>query len=154
LSVEEHPYKERLYHTCLEEINQRIATARKAMEAATESRNNETKSSVGDKYETGRAMMQNEQERNKIQLINAIQQKQELQQINWQIPHEQIQTGSLVQTNHGTFFVAIGLGKMVLADQNYFVISPKSPIGRVLLLLKVGEQATFQKRSYFIQNIW
>lgn len=145
--------KAKLYQTCLEEIGQRIATAKKAMEAAEESRDNETKSSVGDKYETSRAMMQGEQERNKIQLINALQQKQELQQINWSIPQDHVQAGSLVQTNFGSYFIAIGLGKIVVDSQTYFVVSPKSPIGRVLLRLKVGDQTSFQNREYLIQKI-
>ncbi|MEM9823716.1 MAG: 3-oxoacyl-ACP synthase [Bacteroidota bacterium] len=149
-----HPIKTALFETCLKEIDQRIANARQAMEAAEESRNNETKSSVGDKYETGRAMMQGEQERNKVQLLNAIGQKQALQQINYAKSSTQVQAGTLVQTNYGYYFLAIGLGKIQLKAQTYFVISPTSPIGQQLLQLKVGENTTFQNRQYLIQNIW
>ena len=70
--------KTQLYDACLSAVQLRIDNAQQAMKAAQESRDNETKSSVGDKYETGRAMMQGAQERNKVQLIAAMQLKQQL----------------------------------------------------------------------------
>ncbi|MDB5240215.1 MAG: hypothetical protein JWP57_840, partial [Spirosoma sp.] len=47
--------KQALHARCRHYVQQRIDTARQAMEAAQESANSESKSSAGDKYETGRA---------------------------------------------------------------------------------------------------
>ena len=63
-------------------MDKRIETANRDIQLAKESRDNETKSTAGDKYETGRAMVQFELEKNKVQLNKAIQLKNELSQIN------------------------------------------------------------------------
>jgi len=56
--------KNKIVGICLAEIEKRIHTAKSAMESAEESARNETKSSAGDKFETGRAMMHLEKEKN------------------------------------------------------------------------------------------
>ena len=48
--------KFRLHAACQTFIEQRMAAAAQAMQAAQESANSDTKSSAGDKYETGREM--------------------------------------------------------------------------------------------------
>ena len=145
--------KIKLYEACLNAIGQRIQTAQTAMQSAEESRNNETKSSVGDKYETGRAMMQNERERNKVQLINAMQLKQALQQIDPGKKYDKVQVGSLLKTNQGYYFVAIGLGKIALENETFYVISPKAPLGIYFMNLVVGSKTVFQNREYIIEEI-
>ena len=50
--------KDQILNKCREYVNVRIATAKQAMDNAQQSANEEGKSSAGDKYETGRAMMQ------------------------------------------------------------------------------------------------
>ena len=65
--------KQTLYNFCVTYINQRMATAQQAIHTAQASANEETKSSAGDKYETGRAMMQLEIEkivRSLLSLLN------------------------------------------------------------------------------------
>ena len=74
--------KARLLHACQENIEQRIASIQQVLNSIEESRNNETRSSAGDKYETGRAMMQIEEEKNRHQLFQAYQVMQELSKID------------------------------------------------------------------------
>jgi len=50
--------KEALYKACEEDTEKRINVIERNLKSIEESRNNETKSSAGDKYETGRAMLQ------------------------------------------------------------------------------------------------
>ena len=61
-------FKKKVLSACFEQVNDKIIKIERAIAAVIESRDNETKSSVGDKYETGRAMMQNEQQRLESQL--------------------------------------------------------------------------------------
>ena len=63
-------------------IDNKVDIAKSAVESAKESRNSDTKSSAGDKHETGRAMMQIELEKNEVQLSKALELKHELNQIN------------------------------------------------------------------------
>ena len=55
--------KLKIHSHCLQILNQKIEELSNALNTATESANNETKSSAGDKHETARAMMQIEQEK-------------------------------------------------------------------------------------------
>ena len=67
--------KPALHALCQTFIEQRISAARTAMQAAQESSSSETKSSAGDKYETGREMANAERDRNAAHM----QQAQQLQ---------------------------------------------------------------------------
>ena len=63
--------KSQLYNFCMEYAEERISTANEAIKAARDSSNDDTKSSAGDKYETGRAMMQQDIDRQTLQLGEA-----------------------------------------------------------------------------------
>ena len=112
--------KEELYKICEEDTERRINTLEEILKSIKESRNNETKSSVGDKYETGRSMMQMEEEKNKRQLLQVNQVKNELRKIDLRKRPEKVETGSLVTTNKGVYFISIGIGKAILGDQLYY----------------------------------
>src|SRR4051812_36116924 len=115
------PYliKTRLYAKCVEYINQRIENAESAMKAAQESANEETKSSAGDKYETGRAMAQLERDKNAAQLGEAQKLKQIISTINPESVSKYAEPGALVHTSSGEFYLAISLGKIVMDSQDY-----------------------------------
>ena len=76
--------KDKLYKECLNYVQDCIDTAQLAIDAAIESSNDDTKSSAGDKYETGREMMQQEIDRNRKQMEEAKMQKLILIQIEHQ----------------------------------------------------------------------
>ena len=122
--------KEQLFHQCYEYIDQRIGTAKAAIESAKASADEETKSSAGDKYETGRAMMQLEMEKHNAQLAEASKLRKMLDQIQPHI-HKQsdsVQPGSAVDTDQGSFFIAISAGQLKAGDKVFFAISPATPI--------------------------
>ena len=125
--------KEKLYKQCMVYVNERIATAQQAINSACESANDDTKSSAGDKYETGREMMQQEIDRNREQLDEAKRLKFDLEQIKPLKITENVQNGSLVSTNYGKFYIGISRGQIIMNGRNYFAISALSPIGSKLL---------------------
>jgi hypothetical protein len=122
--------KRKLYDHCVKFIDKRIDTAREAIRIAQESANDETKSSAGDKYETGRAMMQLEIEKNMMQLQEALKQKEILESIDLDRAAATIQLGSLAVTDDELFFIAISLGLQVIDKNRYAIISPSTPIGK------------------------
>ena len=142
-----------LFALCQQYVQQRIDTARQAMEAAQEAANSESKSSAGDKYETGRAMAQLERDRNAQLLAGALQLERDLQQITIDKTYESVQPGSIVTTNRGTYFISIGAGKLLLGGTAYFGVSAGSPIAVALAGRKVGEVATFNKQAYEVLDI-
>ena len=143
----------KLHEYCLAQATQSIATARAALEAAQEAGNTETKSSAGDKYETGRAMMQQEQEKNKVQLLKAIELKNQLAQLRSGQRNETAGPGSLVITNHGNFYLSVGLGKVSLEGKIYYAISLQSPVGELLRGKRVGEEFSFQRKHYTVMDV-
>lgn len=124
-----------------------------ALASVTESRDNETKSSVGDKYETGRAMMQLEEEKYRTQLANNLQAQSLLDRIDPDLVRDKVEHGSLVQTDRGWYFLAIGIGKVKLQDKLFFVVSTDSPIGGMLLQKQVGDQIIFQGKKVSVLAI-
>ncbi len=123
------------------------------MEAAQESANSESKSSAGDKYETGRAMAQLERDRYAQQLDGALTLEQELARINSEKEYSTVQPGSLVTTNRGTFFISISAGKLRVDNKDIFAVSPASPVGVALAGRRAGEEVMFNKMVYTIISV-
>ena len=131
----------------------KIEVAKTTIAEIKESRNNDTKSSAGDKYETGREMMQVEVDKNELQLNNATELRQKLAQIDLDEKLDRVHFGSLVVTNQGTYFMSIGVGKIEVNQKVYYAISLISPIGERLSNKKTGDKIEFRGREFIIQNI-
>ena len=141
--------KEQVYRSLLNLLEQKIKNAQQSIHSIQESRNNETKSSAGDKYETARAMMQSELEKEAQVLHQLLQQQNEVQKIKKLKKSKTIGFGSFVETNIGNYFIAVGVGKL----ENAFVISLVSPLGKALMGHKKGELVKFQNRTFKIKNV-
>ncbi len=141
--------KEQIIQSILLLLGQKIITVRKSISSIQKARNNETKSSAGDKFETGRVMMQAELEKQALLLQKYQNQKADFLKIqNMQLSKE-IGFGSLVLTNHGNYLIAIGIGRV----NNVMVISLASPLGNTFRGLKSGEKVFFQNKEYQIKNV-
>ncbi|OUJ75523.1 3-oxoacyl-ACP synthase [Hymenobacter crusticola] len=145
--------KNTLHAACLTFVQQRIDAAQQAMQAAQESANNETKSSAGDKYETGRAMAQEERNRNAVQLKEALHLQAELTRIEPDRPCDTVRVGALVQTSLGSFYVSISAGKLTVEGQEFFAISPAAPIAVALQGKRAGEEALFNGKKIRIVEV-
>lgn len=145
--------KEELYKECMNYVHNCINTSQQAIADAIESANDDTKSSAGDKYETGREMMQQEIDRNRKQLEEAKKQNLVLQQIEHQEQYDIVQVGSLVITNLGKFYIGISRGQIQVDGTHYFAISAISPIGTKLMLQKVGYEFEFNGKTFTIEGI-
>ncbi len=138
---------------CFTLVEQRIANAKEAMNAAQESANMEDKSSAGDKYETGRAMAQIERDKAALQLNEAILLKNSLSLISLKPSSNVVSIGSLVTTDQYFFFIAVSLGKLQVGHVDYFVVAPGTPIGRILIGLSKGSQFSFNGQIHAIREI-
>lgn len=145
--------KNQIYQACLAFIQQRIATANEGMKQAQEASNDDTKSSAGDKFETSREMAQQDINRNKLLLADAQQQYNFLLTLAdiGELPN--VRTGSFAITDQGSFYISISAGQLALNGEVYFAISAVSPIGKLLLGKSVGEQFTFNGKTYQLKKI-
>lgn len=114
---------------------------------------NDTKSTAGDKHETGRAMMQHEQEKLRLQLVELENQISFLQKINPENKAEKIQLGSMVQTDKACFYIAIAYGQIAIDDTNIFVISSIAPIAQQMLGKSINDQFEMNGLTYTIGAI-
>ncbi len=146
--------KTKLFKRCKEYVAQRIATAKNAMDIAQKAASEESKTSMGDKYETSKALMHIEKDKAAGQLSEAIKLDRVLNEIQT-IPanNDKVDLGNLVLTTNGNFYISISVGKLTVANNDYFVISLASPVGQLLYGLKVGEEMSFNKRTARILEI-
>lgn len=145
--------KHKLHSLCVEYVNTRIQGLKNAIAEAQQSASEETKSSAGDKYETGRAMAQLEIEKNTAQLAEALKLKQAIEQISPDQSSSTIQTGSLVITNQGKFYISISVGQLKLDEDFFFIISPTAPIAKHMIGLKPQSSFSFQGKTFTILAI-
>lgn len=134
-------------------LDKKIALAQQAIDSTRESRDNETKSSVGDKYETGRSMMQFELEKHLIQKSKAESQKNIFLKIDIKKRSKEVELGSLVLTDAGNFFISTGLGKITIDNNTIYCISPGSPAGKLFAGKLAGETCFLQEKKITISHI-
>ncbi|MDP6907918.1 MAG: 3-oxoacyl-ACP synthase [Flavobacteriales bacterium] len=123
------------------------------LRSAREATTSEDKSTAGDKHETGRAMMHLEQEKLHKQLAKARSALVDLQKIEPTVLTESASKGSLVETDKGSFLIAVGLGKVAFERKTYYVISVHSPIAIQLTGKKPGDSFKLNGISYNIRSV-
>ncbi len=125
--------KEQLYHHCEDFLERRFITATERIQNIQKSLESETKSSAGDKHETGRAMLQLEREKTGNQLLEIQKQKEIFAKVSISNTSKIACLGSLVTTNKGSYFLAVSAGLIKIDAINYYAVSINSPIGKAIL---------------------
>ena len=125
--------KEELYIYCEQFLEERFSAVVDRIEGIQESLKSETKSSAGDKHETGRAMLQLEREKAGNQLLDINKQKELFAKISTDAASQVACLGSLVTTDKGHYYLAISAGLITIQNNKYYAISTNSPIGNILL---------------------
>ncbi len=138
---------------CQQYVESRIATATRYMNDAQEAANDEQRSSAGDKYETGRAMMQIERDKAAAQLSEAFRLRNAFSQILPEINSQKIVLGSLVTTKTKKIFICIGIGKLNLEGEDILVVAPTSPLGASLMGLARNDKFNFNGEMIQILDI-
>lgn len=139
---------------CHEIVAGRISTAQAALDAAQQAANDETKSSAGDKYETGRAMAQLAMEQNSAHLTEALKLRKQLEVIKPDSTGDFVQRGSLIQTDQALYFISVSVGIIDVDREKIAVISPESPIGALLMGKRVHDSFSFNGRAFKITGLW
>ena len=145
--------KEELYKACKVFLDDRLETVLGRIANIQESLQSETKSSAGDKHETGRAMLQLEREKAGNQLADIQKQQELFSRVIIDTSSDVARLGSIVITDKGVYFLAISVGGITIDSKTYYAISPSSPIGQVLLGKKNGEEFAFNGIRQQIQGI-
>lgn len=139
---------------CEEFVASKLNTIHKTVASNKEALDSESKSSAGDKHETGRAMLQLEMEKAGQQLSEVQKMKLVVEKIQTSLVSKAIGLGTVIRSEKGSYFLGISIGAITIAGESFFVISPNSPIGKLLLGKVVGEHFVFQGKETKIYEIF
>ena len=145
--------REALYRFCEKFIESRYARINSNIDSLQEALTAETKSSAGDKHETGRAMIQLEREKLGHQLAE-IQLLQELfKKIPIKTGSSKVGLGSVVYTDMQNYYMGVSAGELKIDGVSYFAIAPNTPIGKLLLGKVVGDVVVFNSKKMEILQL-
>ena len=146
--------KQELWAIIEMELKKQISEITSNLNTIEQSKTQETKSSAGDKFETGRAMMQIEEDK----LLGQLKRKKEdllklkvLQSASTN--SDFIREGSLVRCGKHWFLIGLSLGKLKLDDKIVFGISTQAPLALKLLGKKLGEELQLNDRTLVIEAV-
>jgi hypothetical protein len=137
-------FKEAIFEKLLALQSAKVQALANEIGANRENLSSATKSSAGDKHETGRAMLQLEQEK----LGRSYAEAEKLMQLLLRVPFEksfsQVKVGSLFTTQKGLFLLAASFGIVKHENQEVFVLGAAAPMSQIILGKSVGEEVEFR----------
>ncbi|MGM0479907.1 MAG: hypothetical protein ACQERC_11855 [Bacteroidota bacterium] len=134
-------------------IQERIVSTNADLQGLIESRDGDTKSSAGDKYETSREMIQSEIERTHLHWEKLRQQLNQLQQMDVSSNYTTCAPGALIELDDQWILLGPSLGKVKIEGLLLLSISMASPIGQLLNGRKAGDEIVFQKKNKKINQV-
>lgn len=143
--------KKELIAFCIEEQQQTVDTAKRAMEEAQREANDY--GTPKDRYDGFRNQQLRKRDLQARQLQQALDNVAILQLIDPETAADKIGLGAIIVTDRMTFFIAVGMGMITLDQKQIAVISPKVPIFNALRDKSVGDTFEFNKQTYKILSI-
>lgn len=138
---------------CAAFVSGRLDRINRQTKEISEALTSETKSSAGDKHETGRAMLQLEREKLGAQLAEAEKMQALLHKVRAQTISKSIGLGALVLTTGHCYFLSVSAGELTHDGQKVYCISPATPIGKLVFGKVEGDSFTFLNKEYKILTV-
>ncbi len=142
-----------IHNALISLIEDKYKVLKKELSDILESTANESKSTVGDKHETGRAMAQLEQEKLSNQMAELERVKAFLFQINPNIKCTKVLAGSLIETNLGWYYISAGFGVIQHDGKQVFTMNIQAPLGKLLAGKIAGDVINWNGKNLIIINI-
>ena len=143
-----------LFKHCEIVLNKKLNTFYNQKKELKQALNSESKSSAGDKHEIGRAMIHLEMEKLGNLITEAEQNFKKLQSIkNHNNNTEVIGLGSAILTDKANYYISIAADIYKINSKMFYCISPKSPIGKLLLGKKLDDKIEFNNQVIKIIKI-
>ena len=146
-------FKDKVLNEITVSLRDKILIIENELNILSEEKNNITKSSAGDKFETSRSTMQIEYDKLNNQLIQKNNQLKKIELLDTKKKYKSVNYGSLVITNTNNYLISIGLGQYIIDDHSVYAISLSSPIGKILLDKKKGDSFIFNNNTEKIIDI-
>ncbi len=134
-------------------VNERIDILHSNINDLKEALKLETKCSMGDKYETDRAMLHLEFEKLSGQVEQYGRLKKTLNQIETNVKHDKIQFGSVVKSSGPHYFISIPAGILKTDGEDFYSVGFQTPVARELTGKKKGEEFTINNQTFKIEEV-
>ena len=142
-----------MFKACRSYVDQRVQRILISIADLEESLLNESKSSAGDKYETGREMINIEYQKLSGQLQEFRKLEATLAMAERQTFSNTIELGSVVKTTGANYVIAIPAGQIIHNEEKFFAIGSNAPIAQALLGKREGDEMIFNGKSSKIISI-
>lgn len=146
--------KQKLLDACEAYVEKKLETVQTAIDDLQAALKLETKCSMGDKYETGRAMLHLEFEK----LAGQHEEFQKLRKTLRMIPPGRKDAiagfGSGVRTSMANYFIAIPAGEFIIEGEKFYSIGATAPIAKNLTGRSTGDTIHFNDRKIEILEIF
>ena len=106
-----------------------------------------------DRYDSFRAQLMRKRDMLAQQLSVLEEELRYLRQIKPGTISKKVEAGALVKLDSQTLYIVAGIGKMVLEDEVFYVVSPVVPLVAAMHNLKAGDSFTFRGTSMKILEI-
>lgn len=144
--------KRDIHEALTKRLQAEITSMKQELQDVQLSANNETKSSAGDKYETGRAMAQLEIEKLRSLLL---EKERALTVVNGLVPDavDFIRAGSLAITTTGYFYISVNGGEFTIQSTKVICISPAAPLAGAMAGKKAGDNFSLMQKAQTIIGV-
>ena len=132
-------FKLKVVEKCLDSVQVKLSQLEVEKSKIQDSANNETKSSMGDKYETGRAMAQNEIGKLELNILDCKNQLAVLNKIKFDSQTHAF-LGSIVKLDSDFFLISVPIGLIVIDNIQIYCISTSSPLGKLIIGKSKGDE--------------
>lgn len=141
--------KRDIHEALMKRLQAEITSMKQELQDVQLSANNETKSSAGDKYETGRAMAQLEIEKIRSLLL---EKERALTVVNGLVMHavDFVRPGSLAITTAGYFYISVNGGEFTVRSAKIRCISPASPLAGAMAGKGAGHNFSLMQKPQSI----
>lgn len=146
--------KSKLIKSCVDYVEARISRFNETMKELEEALKPESRSCMGDKYETSRAMLHLEFEKvsGQVEQFNNLRRTASLLEKQPVLPKAGF--GSAVKTTAANYFIAIPAGEIKVGDESYYAVGIHSPVALQLIGKGVGEEFNINGRTMKITGVF
>lgn len=142
-----------LIKSCKAYLDKKIRIVKDSLAGLKEDLENESKSSAGDKYETGREMINIEWNKLTTQLNEYDRLEQILNRIEKNEFHDTVILGSIVMTSNANYFISIPAGEIMANGKKFYAVGIQSPVARQLIGKKRNDSFNISGKSCKIEEI-
>ncbi len=144
--------KKRVYDRCLEMLEESAETTRRQIDELQKDANEAEQEH--DVFDGTRSKLLSQRDIYAEQLQNIMDEIHILKQVPFDEAVDKVEFGAMVETNKQKMFIVVGIGKVQVDGQTFYVISKNVPIYNAMEGLKKGDTFQFNNIKFEIKDVY